>query len=94
MKNQIGHTIDPKLLKRMGLEYSKEAPKKDTATLHERLEHNGKLMPSLEDAIRATGLRDGMTISFHHHFRDGDAACQTHRRQNRNDGCSRRSQGP
>jgi citrate lyase subunit alpha/citrate CoA-transferase len=77
MKNQIGHTIDPKLLKRMGLEYSKEAPKKDTATLHERLEHNGKLMPSLEDAIRATGLRDGMTISFHHHFRDGDAVLNT-----------------
>lgn len=30
-----------------------------------------KLM-SLEEAIRATGLKDGMTISFHHHFRGGD----------------------
>ena len=28
--------------------------------------------PSLEEAIRRTGLRDGMTISFHHHFRNGD----------------------
>ena len=27
---------------------------------------------SLEDAIRQTGLKDGMTISFHHHFRSGD----------------------
>ena len=27
---------------------------------------------SLEDAIRRSGLRDGMTISFHHHFRGGD----------------------
>lgn len=27
---------------------------------------------TLEDAIRATGLTDGMTISFHHHFRGGD----------------------
>ncbi len=29
-------------------------------------------MPSLEEAIRKTGLQDGMTISFHHHFRNGD----------------------
>ncbi|MCM1319067.1 MAG: citrate lyase subunit alpha [Muribaculaceae bacterium] len=27
---------------------------------------------SLEDAIRQSGLKDGMTISFHHHFRGGD----------------------
>lgn len=27
---------------------------------------------SLEEAIRLTGLKDGMTISFHHHFRGGD----------------------
>ena len=27
---------------------------------------------SLEDAIRLSGLKDGMTISFHHHFRGGD----------------------
>lgn len=27
---------------------------------------------SLEDAIRRSGLKDGMTISFHHHFRGGD----------------------
>lgn len=26
----------------------------------------------LESAIRGTGLKDGMTISFHHHFRGGD----------------------
>ena len=27
---------------------------------------------SLEEAIRRSGLQDGMTISFHHHFRGGD----------------------
>ena len=27
---------------------------------------------TLEEAIRGTGLKDGMTISFHHHFRGGD----------------------
>ena len=31
-----------------------------------------KLLGSLEEAIRATGLKDGMTISFHHSFREGD----------------------
>jgi citrate lyase subunit alpha/citrate CoA-transferase len=31
-----------------------------------------KLLPSLEAAIEATGLADGMTISFHHSFRNGD----------------------
>jgi citrate lyase subunit alpha/citrate CoA-transferase len=32
---------------------------------------NSKVV-SLEEAIRRSGLKDGMTISFHHHFRGGD----------------------
>lgn len=32
-----------------------------------------KLMPSLRDALEAAGLADGMTLSFHHHLREGDA---------------------
>lgn len=31
-----------------------------------------KLLPDLVSAIRASGLKDGMTISFHHSFREGD----------------------
>lgn len=31
-----------------------------------------KLVGSLREAIEKTGLKDGMTISFHHHFREGD----------------------
>ncbi len=31
-----------------------------------------KIFDSIETAIRETGLKDGMTISFHHHFRNGD----------------------
>ena len=31
-----------------------------------------KLFPSLQDALRHCGLRDGMTLSFHHHLRNGD----------------------
>jgi citrate lyase subunit alpha/citrate CoA-transferase len=32
----------------------------------------GKIAGNLEDAIRKSGLENGMTISFHHHLRNGD----------------------
>jgi len=31
-----------------------------------------KLVDTMEQVIIKSGLKDGMTISFHHHFRDGD----------------------
>lgn len=31
-----------------------------------------KLLGSLKEAMEKTGLKDGMTISFHHHMRNGD----------------------
>lgn len=31
-----------------------------------------KIVDSLEEAIHRCGIKDGMTISFHHHFRSGD----------------------
>ncbi len=31
-----------------------------------------KIVPSLKDALIKCGLKDGMTISTHHHFRNGD----------------------
>lgn len=31
-----------------------------------------KLASSLREAVQHCGLRDGMTVSFHHHLRDGD----------------------
>ena len=31
-----------------------------------------KLLASVKEAIEKTGLKDGMTISFHHHMRNGD----------------------
>jgi len=31
-----------------------------------------KVVKSLKEAIRNAGLRDGMTVSFHHHLRNGD----------------------
>jgi citrate lyase subunit alpha/citrate CoA-transferase len=34
--------------------------------------NGNKIAPSLVEALRRAGLRDGMVISSHHHFRDGD----------------------
>jgi len=34
---------------------------------------DGKVAPDLETAIRRSGLESGMTVSFHHHLRNGDA---------------------
>lgn len=31
-----------------------------------------KICGSIQDAVEKSGLKDGMTISFHHHFRSGD----------------------
>lgn len=31
-----------------------------------------KVLKSIDQALDAVGLKDGMTISFHHHFRNGD----------------------
>jgi len=45
---------------------------KNTRTLSEREELHNKIVGSLEEAVRLCGLKDGMTISFHHHFRNGD----------------------
>ncbi|CAO3403407.1 citrate lyase subunit alpha [Azospirillum palustre] len=41
------------------------------------LKRSRKVCPSLEDAIRRSGLKDGMTISFHHAFREGDKTINT-----------------
>ncbi len=45
---------------------------KDYLTLLDREARKNKIVASLEEAVRLSGLKDGMTISFHHHFRNGD----------------------
>lgn len=45
---------------------------KDPKTFAEREKGENKIVKNLEEAIKLSGLKDGMTISFHHHFRNGD----------------------
>lgn len=51
--------------------YNAADHQKDPEANMMRQEKSPKLV-TLEEAIRKSGLRDGMTISFHHHFRGGD----------------------
>ncbi|MCL2472958.1 MAG: citrate lyase subunit alpha, partial [Treponema sp.] len=49
-----------------------EALEKDNKTLAEREKTLNKIVSGLEEAVRLTNLQNGQTISFHHHFREGD----------------------
>ncbi|PAB57959.1 citrate lyase subunit alpha [Anaeromicrobium sediminis] len=52
----------------------KEQPKgrKASPLLKAVSPHDNKVLASIGEAINRSGLKDGMTISFHHHFRNGD----------------------
>ncbi|MBE9909414.1 citrate lyase subunit alpha [Enterococcus casseliflavus] len=79
MKNVLGREIPDELLTkgqevfqgqyyRDGYVYTKSAP-----TVSAHIKPSGdKIVADIRDAIIKSGLKDGMTISFHHHFRDGD----------------------
>lgn len=47
-------------------------PFTDTDKQMQRQQRRAKTCASLEEAVRRSGLRDGMTVSFHHAFRGGD----------------------
>lgn len=76
MKNQVNRDIPEEFLKEYQLFETTEignpiiqrsAPKVRAVALGD-----DKLVNSVEEAIKKSGLKDGMTISFHHHFREGD----------------------
>ncbi len=78
VKNKVGREIPEKidglgqLKPYMGpFEYTPEG-RKFGPKLKRPLPHKSKVLDSIERAVLATGLKDGMTISFHHHFRTGD----------------------
>lgn len=80
MRNAVGREIPEAVLKATGKDvfrgayaadsrsYKKAAP---TVRANCNPKHD-KRIASIREAILACGLRDGMTISFHHHFREGD----------------------
>lgn len=79
MKNAVGREIPNELIEQgwkpfagntalEGTEYRRVGPKVRARVAT----RESKLLGSLKEAIEKVGLKDGMTISFHHHFRDGD----------------------
>ena len=82
MKNKVGRDIPDSMFKtvlkgaevfqgvnyRDGYVYKKASPTVSGYCAY----RESKVAGSLKEAIEKTGLKDGMTISFHHHFRDGD----------------------
>ena len=79
MKNAVNREIPQELIDagwepfqgneyRANYEYTKVGPKVRANVVL----HGDKVVDSIEEAIRKCGLKDGMTVSFHHHFRDGD----------------------
>lgn len=46
--------------------------KKVGTRLNKIIPGQSKLLDSIEKAVKETGLKDSMTISFHHHLRNGD----------------------
>ncbi len=79
MKNAIGRDIPDELLTdgrevyrgnayRDGRAYVKTGPRVRACVKPQE----SKVVESIREAIVRCGLKDGMTISFHHHFRDGD----------------------
>lgn len=80
MINAVGRDIPEEILEQTkkdifqgvhyfdGYEYKKDGPKTKCV-----INSNGsKLVNSIHDVLVKCGIKDGMTLGFHHHFREGD----------------------
>ncbi|MDR2483991.1 MAG: hypothetical protein LBD55_01185 [Treponema sp.] len=72
MKDELKYIKGLQDIKAMNGVFEAGKLQKDYSTLAQREVSHNKIVPSLEEAVRLCGLKNGRTISFHHHFRDGD----------------------
>ena len=80
MKNAVGREIPEEILKITGKEVFQGNNYKDGTEFHKQgpitkvvMNHDtSKLVGSIHEALVKCGAHDGMTLGFHHHFRDGD----------------------
>ncbi len=76
VKNKVGKEIPQEYVDQYGAfagEFAHIDPYKEASRKIKPVRPSDvKLLGSIRDAIEKTGLKDGMTISFHHHFREGD----------------------
>lgn len=78
MKNVLGREIpesikDYKTVKPFqGAFASLGSVEKKSVTLQSAMPKEAKVLASIEEALKKCQIQDGMTISFHHHLRNGD----------------------
>ena len=80
MINAVGRDIPEEILKITGKEvyqgthhFDGTEFKKDGPKTRVVINSNGsKLIGSIREALEKCGIKDGMTLGFHHHFRNGD----------------------
>lgn len=76
MINKVGRDIPQEYTDKYGVFEGQFARKKTytraAGKVTNILPGEEKLLGSIREAIEKSGLKDGMTISFHHHFREGD----------------------
>lgn len=74
--NKLGREIPTQFAKQYGVFEGELANIKEYQESSRKIKpvkpRDTKLLGSIREAIEKTGLKDGMTISFHHHFREGD----------------------
>lgn len=80
MINAVGREIPDEILKQTGkdvfrgihyydgYEFKKDGPNTKCVINS----YGSKLVGSIREVLQKCGIRDGMTVSFHHHFREGD----------------------
>ena len=80
MINKVGRDIPEEILKATHKEvfrgtFAKQGYEYMAAT-HKAIvnvdPHHNKIVNSLEEVLKKCGIKDGMTLGFHHHFREGD----------------------
>lgn len=76
-KNKVGIEIPDIYAEKYGVfegQFSRRHSYKRASGVVEKAIQPGesKMLKSISEAIDKTGLKDGMTVSFHHHFREGD----------------------
>jgi len=80
MINKVGREIPEEILEmtgkevfqgiyyKDGIEFNKQGPVTKVVMNHD----TSKLVGSIHEALVKCGAHNGMTLGFHHHFRDGD----------------------
>lgn len=80
MINKVGREIPDEILKQTGKEVFQGNYYKDNTEFHKQgpvvkvvMNHDtSKMVGSIREALEKCGAHDGMTLGFHHHFREGD----------------------